>query len=141
MLLDLACGDNSLIRAYKKGYGVDVTNFGADILTSTFSALPFKNDSFDTISIVASLNYFEDPAAALSECHRVLDDSGRLVIMNSNPAIMQLWHLFREPWARRAGIAQRELDSMARRCGFRIRARHHFNLGISSVSIYLKVRE
>lgn len=60
-LLDLGCGDNRLVRAHGNGTGVDVEDFGADLTLTNFDSLPFEDSSFDTVAIIASINYFLDP--------------------------------------------------------------------------------
>ena len=62
--LDIACGDNFLARQLLDGgTGVDVVDHGdADVIVEDFSNLPFDAQQFRSVSIVASLNYFDDPA-------------------------------------------------------------------------------
>ncbi len=42
--------------------------------------VPFTNESFDGVFVVATWHHFEDPASSLAEWHRVLKHGGALVI-------------------------------------------------------------
>jgi ArsR family transcriptional regulator len=44
-------------------------------------ALPFEDESFDTVLVFHTLTYAERPARALEECARVLRPGGRLVLL------------------------------------------------------------
>lgn len=44
-------------------------------------ALPFADESFDTVLVFHTLTYAEDPPKALAECARVLSPGGRLVVL------------------------------------------------------------
>jgi SAM-dependent methyltransferase len=44
-------------------------------------ALPFANESFDTVLLFHTLTYTEHPLRALSECTRVLRPNGKLVLL------------------------------------------------------------
>jgi SAM-dependent methyltransferase len=42
--------------------------------------LPFKDDSFDTVLMISSLEHFEDDHATLEDCRRILRPGGRVLI-------------------------------------------------------------
>ncbi len=42
--------------------------------------MPFKDKSFDTVLVVVSLCFFEEPSRALKEMARIITDGGRLVL-------------------------------------------------------------
>lgn len=131
--LDIACGDNLLARSIAGGVGVDVINHGqADLLTSDYAHLPFANHTFQIITIVASLNYFDDPLAVFVECHRVLKPSGKLIITMLDPMIGQLWHLIREPWAKDPGISSAQIKMLAAESYFRLVKHSRFMLGLNN---------
>lgn len=48
------------------------------------SFLPFKDGSFDAITILNALRYFSDPLLSLKECNRVLKSDGNLVLICHN---------------------------------------------------------
>lgn len=138
-LLDIACGENSLVHHYGDGIGVDVMNFGADLVVESYENLPYDANSFDTITILASINYFEEPHGVLKEIYRLLKPEGRLVITNSNLQIMKLWHLFREKWAYKPGYSYKELSKMLEANGFKVQRKKSFNFFQSYVLVLSKV--
>lgn len=138
-LLDIACGENALVDLYGEGMGIDIVDFGANMVVQDYKELPFGPCSFDTITILASLNYFEEPEKVLMEIHRVLRNDGQLVISNSNHYVMKWWHLFRERWAHRSGISLKELKKILAKNGFVIHSRIWFNFYLSYVLVLRKV--
>lgn len=127
-LLDIACGENDLVKQHGQGVGVDIKDFGADHVVEHYYQLPFNDQEFDTVAIIASINYFENPERVLSEVHRLLKDDGTLVITNSNYRVMQVWHLFRESWAHKAGYSKKHLTHMLTNTGFKVDKTQFFNL-------------
>ena len=138
VLVDLSCGDNMLVRAYGRGTGVDVKNYGADVVLKDFRTLPFESSSVDTVTIVASLNYFDDVHATLKEVHRILEDDGILILTMSNEYVMKVWHLFREPWAKQSGFSLKEMKTFLELAGFVIKKRRFFMFGVNSVYVCTK---
>ena len=136
-LVDLACGDNNLVKQYGNGIGVDImSRTDANILVCPdFSNLPLDEGSADTISILASFNYFEDPISTLREIKRVLSRDGRLLLTMSNEPIMKIWHKYREPWAFKHGYSQKEITSMLEQSDFQIIKKHYFMLGVNCLYI------
>jgi len=91
-LLDIGCGENNLVKKWKNGIGVDVYPWpGVDIVCDT-TKLPFTNDSFDTITIVAALNHIPKRTLVLQEATRVLKPNGRLVFTMINEKVGWLCH-------------------------------------------------
>lgn len=90
-LLDIGCGwDASFLKSVepyiKSGVGVD---FKAPILTAgkirterliLQDHLPFADDSFDLVTMLAVLEHLEHPKAILLEIYRVLRPGGKLVL-------------------------------------------------------------
>jgi len=99
-LLDVGCGTNQLVRSYSgEGVGVDVYQWGdVDLVVDDSAHLPFQDQEFDTVTIVASLNHTPNRQEVLKEAHRVLRDDGVIIITMIPPRISQIWHLLREPW-------------------------------------------
>jgi ArsR family transcriptional regulator len=54
---------------------------GVQARVADVHALPFQNESFDTVLVFHTLTYAERPARALEECARVLRPGGRLVLL------------------------------------------------------------
>lgn len=121
-VVDLGCGDNFLLGQYSgEGIGVDIVNYGkADVVLKNFNQLPFENDSLDTVTIVGSLNYFDEPISVLQEVKRVLKKDGQLILTMPNAIIMKIWHKFRENWAFHSGYSYKELNELVEKGGMRI---------------------
>jgi len=95
--MDLACGDNRLVKKYGSGVGVDIVHYqNVDVVCPDLSVLPFVDSEFDTVTILAALNYFENPVAVLREVHRVLSPGGTLIVTFLNRRVSRLWHRIRE---------------------------------------------
>jgi demethylmenaquinone methyltransferase/2-methoxy-6-polyprenyl-1,4-benzoquinol methylase len=79
-----------LTRATAKFAGAPVRNVEADALN-----LPFRDCSFDALTIGFGLRNLEDPIRGLSEMHRVLRPGGALVILEfSKPVVPVFKHVF-----------------------------------------------
>lgn len=106
-VLDVGAGDNALIQLYRQrlarenltetgseeSVGVDVIDWGGDTVTIESSdALPFEDDSFDTVVFVACINHIPEREGALKEALRVLKPDGRLVATMIGRAIGDFGH-------------------------------------------------
>jgi len=137
--LDIACGDNHLAKKVKRGVGIDIVNYGsADVLVKDFNKLPFKNGSFNSVSIVASLNYFNKPEKVLLESSRVLKPGGILILTLIDPFAGSLWHRFREPWAKYPGFSLEQVKILTQNTGLKFTGRSRFMLGINNLYIFSK---
>ena len=97
--IDIGCGTNQLIHRYKNGLGVDVYQWGnVDLIVKDSSILPFDQNSFDTATIIASLNHIPNRENVLKEVNRILKPEGRIIITMLPPFISKLWHKIRNPW-------------------------------------------
>jgi SAM-dependent methyltransferase len=96
-LLDIGCGPNELVRRHGNGVGVDVHRWGRPDLLCDTMRLPFREASFDTVTLVASLNHIPDPQrhGVLSEAKRVLRDDGQLLVTMIDPLIGKATHWLR----------------------------------------------
>jgi SAM-dependent methyltransferase len=114
-LLDLACGYNNLSRAHGFGLGVDVFPWeGIDIRIGDAAQLPFRDGSFDTVSVVAALNHIPNREAALLAVMRVLRPGGIFLATMIGPRTGRLAHLFfRQDEARRGGMRRGEVDGIS----------------------------
>ncbi|MBT9137618.1 MAG: Ubiquinone/menaquinone biosynthesis C-methyltransferase UbiE [Syntrophomonadaceae bacterium] len=84
--LDVGCGKNELINIYRQqggnGIGVDIFPFeGVDQVLDTAN-LPFRDEEFDTVTMIACLNHIpiRKRDKVLSEANRVLSKRGRLIL-------------------------------------------------------------
>lgn len=138
-LLDIACGENDIVNSYAgEGVGIDVQNYGADQVVKNYHDLPFESAWFDTITIIASINYFEKPEKVLKEVFRLLKSDGQLIVTNSNAHVMKIWHMFRESWAYKSGYSEAHLMNMLKENGFKAVNRTSFNFFLSYVLVLKK---
>ena len=138
--LDIACGENILVRNVPGGIGIDVINYGnTNLLVRNFYEIPFKKQTFQTVTIVASLNYFEYPKKVILECERVLRTGGNLILTSLNPFIGRLWHLFREPWAKHPGFSSKQLEVFICRSRLLLTKKSKFMFGMNSLYIFTKL--
>jgi len=138
--LDIGCGDNILAKKLKGGIGIDIVNYGnLDLIVKDFYDLPFERESFSSIAIVASLNYFGHTEKVLSECARVLRPNGTLILTLLSPLIGKFWHFFREPWAKLPGFSYQELKRLTQGAGLQITKKSKFMLGMNNLYILTKL--
>ncbi|MGV0025842.1 class I SAM-dependent methyltransferase [Phormidesmis priestleyi] len=90
-LLDVGCGTKAaflktIAPQIKQGVGVDfkVSNIQSGNLKTTQmmldGVLPFEDESFDVVTMLAVLEHIEQEKPILREIHRVLRNNGKLVI-------------------------------------------------------------
>lgn len=134
-LMDLACGDNRLVRKYGSGVGVDVVNYqNVDVVCNDLSSLPLGDNEFDTVTILAALNYFENPEAVLSEVSRILKPDGTLLITFLNHKISRIWHSFRERQTTpRPAFSETELTVCLQAANMRVVEKKTFMLGLNTI--------
>jgi len=150
-LLDIGCGTNQLVRTYGgEGLGVDVYPWGeVDYVVDDSSDLPFEDGSFDTVTILAALNHIPNRAETLLEAHRLLADTGRLIITMIGPRISRLWHFLRKPWdpdqtecgmedGEVFGFTSGAVRQMLTEAGFEIESQHRFMLGVNQTTVARK---
>lgn len=149
-LLDIGCGTNEIVRQYRNGIGVDIYQWGSvDLVVNDTSKLPFKNESFDRVTIIAALNHIPNREAVLMEANRLLKSDGQIVVTMIPPKISRVWHFLRKPWdadQKERGMAsgevfgfeQDEIRKMLRKAGFEVIAEKSFMLRINKITIAKK---
>jgi ubiquinone/menaquinone biosynthesis C-methylase UbiE/uncharacterized protein YbaR (Trm112 family) len=87
-LLDIGCGTGNVLKFGKKYYqtalGVDVSinmlkkgsDLGLDVIQADAQFLPFKSETFDTISLFSVLHHIYDYSATFKEIQRTLARGG-----------------------------------------------------------------
>lgn len=106
-LLDIGCGSGELLLAlqdrYEAVYGIDVAELAldaarkhgirAEAVDLNQEDLPFPDQYFETITILSTLQYFQDLYLVLGECNRVLSAAGTLLL--SVPNMRAFWRVGR----------------------------------------------
>lgn len=112
-LLDIACGEGEFLNiCNKKGistFGIDIshiatknakknTNKNSQFSVSTGENLPFKNDFFDFVSNIGSLEHFENLPKGVCEMSRVLKKEGRAFILvpNTFSLTTNIWNVIKK---------------------------------------------
>jgi methionine biosynthesis protein MetW len=101
-LLDIGCWDGRLMELirqtnlYQDLYGIDIINeaienvklkgFNAQLVDLNNEPLPFPDDYFDTVVLLAVLEHIFDPYSVIKEINRVLRPGGLLIIDVPNVA-------------------------------------------------------
>ena len=99
-LLDIGCGTNALVKSYVgEGIGTDVYPWSnVDLIVKNSAELPFENETFDTVTIIAALNHIPNRGEVLTESHRVLRQNGRIIITMISPKVSRMWHFLCKLW-------------------------------------------
>jgi len=101
-ILDIACGTGAWLAAAgqysDKTIGMDISEKAISVCRKTFShsrfcvgvgeKLPFRNDSFDLISCLGSLEHFLDQPLALREIRRVAKPDAKIIILVPNSGFL-----------------------------------------------------
>jgi len=153
-LLDMGCGLNELVRTYSgDGTGVDVYQWGdVDVVVDDAARLPFDDEEFETVTVVAALNHIPNRAEALGEVYRVLRPGGRIIVTMITAPVGRVWHLVRRPWdadQRERGMKRGEVYGLSRgevhllleQAGFRITYEQRFMLGLNLLTVATKPEE
>lgn len=146
--LDIGCGYNNLIRRYGRGVGVDIHPWeGVDVLVDDCSRLPFRDNTFDTVTMIASLNHITNRREVLREVRRVLKDDGHLIVTMIGPIVGYFAHIvFGKDEKSRGGMVDGECKGMThghvtklmRSTGFEIVLHKTFELGMNRLYIVSK---
>jgi len=116
LVLDLCCGTGDMaLASSKRGLSVigldgDMTMLraargkseGMPLVLADATRLPFRNSSFDSVSVAWGIRNIPDRPAALSEAMRVLRPGGRCIVLESvlpgNPLLRFLFRLYARFW-------------------------------------------
>lgn len=139
-VIDLACGDNRLLKDFPNGTGVDIFNYGnqADLVLKNFESLPFESESVDFVTILAAFNYFDNPVACLKEIKRVLKPDGKILITQLDHNLFKAWHKLRDRKLKRTAYSEEVISDYAKSAGMTIDKINSFMFGVNKVYILKK---
>jgi SAM-dependent methyltransferase len=146
-LLDIGAGSNTLVKRYGKGIGVDVYDWGGDALVvEDTSHLPFDDQAFDTITLIACLNHIPYRQAVLHEARRLIKPDGQLLITMINPFLGNIGHAiwwYGEDRHRGGmeegevgGLWMREIVQMCEAAGFQLQMHQRFVYGMNNLYLF-----
>ncbi|MDD5084869.1 MAG: methyltransferase domain-containing protein [Candidatus Omnitrophica bacterium] len=142
-MLDIACGkDGGMASYYGNCVNLDIVSYGGAHIVADAAKLSFRNESFQTVTILTSLQYIADPVAALRETARVLTADGKLLMTMPNPLICFL-RLRLMPWVKYekppvSGFWANEMKTMIERAGLYLAAKRHFDYGLNTLYVCRK---
>ena len=113
-VLDVGCGTNKLAAIRRHVVGVDVFPWPEiDALVDT-TRLPFGDESFDTVTLIACLNHIPRRGEVLGECRRLLKPGGLILVTMISPLIGNVSHRLNrwDPDQRERGMTPDELYGM-----------------------------
>ena len=109
-LLDIGCGAGGYLSAMKalgwRVMGIDPSpqaariareNYEVPVKVGTLETSGVSDRSIAVVTMVHAIEHVSNPLAHLRECHRVLQDGGRLVLTTPNMAGL-MSRLFKEDW-------------------------------------------
>ena len=109
-LLDIGCGAGGYLSVMKElGWnvlGIDpsplaariaLDSYGIPVRVGTLETTGIPEQSIAVITMVHAIEHVPNPLAHLRQCHRVLQDGGRLVLTTPNVAGL-MSRLFKEDW-------------------------------------------
>ncbi len=149
-LLDIGCGNNRMVKSYRRmggdGVGVDVHPWDKSVLlVEDASKLPFVPEVFDTITFVACINHIPNRLETLRAARSLLRGHGRVVLTNLHPFISRIWHKWAfwdedqntrgmkdgEVW----GFTEKNLTKLLDAAGLRVIRRETFSWGLNQMYI------
>lgn len=154
-VLDIGAGDNMLVRLYRKyaeqigatssdatdSVGADIMDWGSDCrIIEDAANLPFKDDSFDTVSFIACINHIIKRGDALKEAKRVVRPGGRVLITMIGPLIGKVGHAiwwYSEDKHREVdkdelmGMSPGEIRELLKAAGFELELEKRFVYGLN----------
>jgi len=147
-LLDVGCGTNDLVAKYKNNsIGVDIYQWGkVDFVVKDSAKLPFDDEEFDTVTVIAALNHIRNRSQVLREIYRVLKRDGRLVITMIPPAVSRVWHILRRHWdadqkergmgeGEVFGLTLKEIHDLLTEAKFYVLSEKTFMFGVNRITV------
>ena len=130
--LEIGVGTGRFACPLKIDLGIDISikvlkiakNRGLEVIRADAKALPFKNGIFDYVYIIFTLCFLDKPIEALLETHRVLKDSGILIVciipLDSGLGLRYSKRKDSPFYSAAKFYNEKEVIEMLRRCGFKV---------------------
>ncbi|MEE2566079.1 metalloregulator ArsR/SmtB family transcription factor [Hyphobacterium marinum] len=134
LMIDVGVGTGRILEVFadrvKRGVGVDINHAmlnlarlnleragmsHGSVRQADVTALPFEDGAADLVTVHQVLHYLDDPAAAITECARVLKPGGVLLIVDFAPH--QLEFLKTEHAHLRLGFSDNEITDWVEEAG------------------------
>lgn len=152
-ILDVGCGFNNLARNYRGNnpnslsIGIDSHNWHnmPDVIADA-RYLPIRNETFDSISFVASLNHIPYREKALDEARRVLKKDGKIYVTMISEIVGRIIHMLFDKDEKERGFKEGEILGMPRdkiislfeRTNFKLTKESKFELGLNKLYTFKK---
>ncbi|MBI5560852.1 MAG: methyltransferase domain-containing protein [Deltaproteobacteria bacterium] len=156
--MDVGCGVEadflfSIAGRIREGVGIDkkvgaVSRGNIKLYKWQFTdTLPFQDESFDMVTMMAVLEHLEYPESVMVEIHRVLKQGGRLLMTVPTPAAKSILEFlaFRLGIISRDEIAdhkkyweEKDIYSLCQNTGFSIGRYKKFQFGFNSFLLAIK---
>jgi len=149
-LVDLSCGDNELVRSYGNGVGVDIFDYGnVDCMVTDLSQLPFEDESVQTVSMLACINYYPNAEAVFNEVYRILSKNGRVIVTMPNYSVMKVWFRLSNPNAvnvdgelsadvHKIGMPSKEIIALFEQANIIVENKSYFLFGLNCLYVGVK---
>lgn len=138
-IVDVACGNGSLLRAISKraninAFGVDISENMIAIAkrsypdcsfsVGSYAPLNFENESIDVITVSCAFHHFENPCAFVDECMRILKIGGMVYMAEPffTPVVRWLANTVVFPFSKSGDVkvySPMELHTLFKTAGFR----------------------
>jgi 2-polyprenyl-3-methyl-5-hydroxy-6-metoxy-1,4-benzoquinol methylase len=99
--LDIGCAFGGLLKTaseYFTPYGIELSEysaihakalFGSNIHCGSLDDHPFRHGTFSVITMIELLEHISNPASAVNECYKLLEQGGLLVVQTANMDALQ----------------------------------------------------
>ncbi|MFA4820546.1 MAG: methyltransferase domain-containing protein [Candidatus Aenigmatarchaeota archaeon] len=153
-VLDIGCGDDfyllsGLQRKIKSGMGVDIAVKNAksdNIIIKKIrigQKLPFKDASFDVVTMIAFIEHLEKPEKVLTDCRRVLRKGGVIIITTPMARAKPFWEFLvnlglteeKNTEDHKQYFSQEKVEKLLKTNGFDITVSKKFELGMNYIAV------